>query len=156
MSRNTQEIHLIASMIAVPGKESELREVLRGLIGPTRKEPGCRRYEMYESERKGRYFADEIWQNREALDTHMQSAHFKIAAATQVAKLDSVSDRLPPYPYWHQSGFAERNPSPGAPTLLIDEVNKSEEVLDAQAFRSGRTSDFTGCRRDANGSRWSS
>jgi aryl-alcohol dehydrogenase-like predicted oxidoreductase len=50
---------------------------------------------------------------------------------TQVAKLDSVSDRLPPYPYWHQSGFAERNPSPVAPTLLIDEVNKSEEVLDA-------------------------
>jgi hypothetical protein len=30
----------------------------------------------------------------------------------QVAKLDSVSDRLPPYPYWHQRGFAERNPSP--------------------------------------------
>jgi quinol monooxygenase YgiN len=36
---------------------------------------------MFESEQKGRYFADEIWQNREALDTHMQSAHFKIAAA---------------------------------------------------------------------------
>jgi len=36
---------------------------------------------MYESEQKGRYFADEIWQNREALDTHMQSAHFKRAAA---------------------------------------------------------------------------
>jgi quinol monooxygenase YgiN len=81
MSTNTKEIHLIASMIAVPGRESELREVLRGLIGPTRNEPGCRRYEMYESKQKGRYFADEIWQNREALDTHMQSAHFKIAAA---------------------------------------------------------------------------
>jgi quinol monooxygenase YgiN len=81
MSTNTKEIHLIASMIAVPGKESELREVLRGLVGPTRKEPGCHRYEMYESEQKGRYFAYEIWQNREALDTHMQSAHFKIAAA---------------------------------------------------------------------------
>jgi quinol monooxygenase YgiN len=81
MSTNPKEIHLIASLIAVPGKESELREVLHGLIEPTRKEPGCHRYEMYESEQKGRYFADEIWQNREALDTHMQSAHFKIAAA---------------------------------------------------------------------------
>jgi quinol monooxygenase YgiN len=81
MSTNTKEIRLIASMIAVPGKETELREVLRGLIESTRKEPGCRRYEMYESEQKGRYFADEIWQNREALDTHMQSAHFKRAAA---------------------------------------------------------------------------
>jgi hypothetical protein len=45
MSTNTKEIHLIASMIAVPGKESELHAVLRGLIGPTRKEQGCRRYE---------------------------------------------------------------------------------------------------------------
>jgi hypothetical protein len=76
--------------------------------------------------------------------------------STNTQEIHLISDRLPPYPYWHQSGFAERNPSPGAPTLLIDEVNKSEEVLDAQAFRSGRTSDFTGCRRDANGSRWSS
>jgi quinol monooxygenase YgiN len=81
MSTNTKEIHLIASMIAVPGKESELREVLRGLIGPTRNEPGCRRYQMYESEQKGRYFADEIWESREALDAHLQSAHFKRAAA---------------------------------------------------------------------------
>jgi quinol monooxygenase YgiN len=36
---------------------------------------------MYESDQKGRYFAVEVWQNREALNTHMQSAHFKIAAA---------------------------------------------------------------------------
>ena len=81
MPTNRKEIRLIASMTVVPGKENELRKVLRSLIGPTRNEPGCRRYEMYESEQKGRYFADEIWRNREALDTHMQSAHFKIAAA---------------------------------------------------------------------------
>jgi aryl-alcohol dehydrogenase-like predicted oxidoreductase len=30
----------------------------------------------------------------------------------QVAKLDAASDRKPTYPYWHQRGFAERNPSP--------------------------------------------
>jgi hypothetical protein len=30
----------------------------------------------------------------------------------QVAKLDSGSDLTPIYPYWHQRGFAERNPSP--------------------------------------------
>ena len=28
----------------------------------------------------------------------------------QVAKLDAVSSRPPAYPYWHQAGFAERNP----------------------------------------------
>lgn len=30
----------------------------------------------------------------------------------QVARLDAVSARQVPYPYWHQSGFDERNPSP--------------------------------------------
>lgn len=30
----------------------------------------------------------------------------------QVAKLDAASDVTPPYPYWHQRGFVERNPLP--------------------------------------------
>lgn len=30
----------------------------------------------------------------------------------QVAKLDAASETTKPYPYWHQSGFSERNPSP--------------------------------------------
>ncbi len=30
----------------------------------------------------------------------------------QVARLDAASATTKPYPYWHQSGFAERNPSP--------------------------------------------
>jgi aryl-alcohol dehydrogenase-like predicted oxidoreductase len=30
----------------------------------------------------------------------------------QMAKLDAVSAVQPPYPYWHQRSFAERNPSP--------------------------------------------
>ena len=30
----------------------------------------------------------------------------------QVARLDEASARTPAYPYWHQAGFSERNPSP--------------------------------------------
>jgi len=30
----------------------------------------------------------------------------------QVATLDAASTRTPAYPYWHQNGFRERNPSP--------------------------------------------
>jgi aryl-alcohol dehydrogenase-like predicted oxidoreductase len=32
----------------------------------------------------------------------------------QVAKLDAASAVTLPYPYWHQRGFAERNPPPVA------------------------------------------
>ena len=30
----------------------------------------------------------------------------------QIAVLDKASARPKPYPYWHQDGFAERNPPP--------------------------------------------
>ena len=30
----------------------------------------------------------------------------------QVAKLDAASVKMPPYPYWHQASFGERNPFP--------------------------------------------
>jgi aryl-alcohol dehydrogenase-like predicted oxidoreductase len=33
-------------------------------------------------------------------------------SADQVAKLDAASDATPPYPYWHQRQFTERNPLP--------------------------------------------
>jgi len=33
-------------------------------------------------------------------------------APEQVAKLDAASETTKLYPYWHQSGFSERNPSP--------------------------------------------
>jgi aryl-alcohol dehydrogenase-like predicted oxidoreductase len=33
----------------------------------------------------------------------------------QVAKLDSASDAVPIYPYWHQRQFAARNPPPISP-----------------------------------------
>jgi aryl-alcohol dehydrogenase-like predicted oxidoreductase len=32
--------------------------------------------------------------------------------AQQIARLDAVSAMTPAYPYWHQRGFAERNPAP--------------------------------------------
>jgi quinol monooxygenase YgiN len=79
MEHNTSEIQLVVSMVTKPGKEEELREVLRRLLEPTRKEPGCRRYEMYASEQKGKFFALEIWDSRQALDEHMQTPHFKAA-----------------------------------------------------------------------------
>jgi aryl-alcohol dehydrogenase-like predicted oxidoreductase len=33
---------------------------------------------------------------------------------SQIAKLDEASNTTPAYPYWHQAGFGERNPSPVA------------------------------------------
>ena len=48
--------------------------------------------------------ADQLRQNLGAVDWNL--------TAEQLAKLDASSDKTPIYPYWHQRGFSERNPSP--------------------------------------------
>jgi aryl-alcohol dehydrogenase-like predicted oxidoreductase len=47
---------------------------------------------------------DQLRQNLGAVGWNLSAEH--------VAKLDAASDVTPIYPYWHQRGFAERNPPP--------------------------------------------
>jgi len=49
--------------------------------------------------------------NEEQLRQNLAAADWKLSS-DQVAKLDAASDVTPAYPYWHQRGFAERNPPP--------------------------------------------
>jgi aryl-alcohol dehydrogenase-like predicted oxidoreductase len=49
--------------------------------------------------------------NEEQLRANLGAIGWKLTPE-QVAKLDAVSDIPPIYPYWHQRGFAERNPPP--------------------------------------------
>jgi aryl-alcohol dehydrogenase-like predicted oxidoreductase len=47
---------------------------------------------------------EQLRQNLGAVGWRLDAAHMK--------RLDDASARTPPYPYWHQRGFAERNPPP--------------------------------------------
>ena len=47
---------------------------------------------------------EQLRQNLEAVDWNL--------TADQVARLDAASATTPPYPYWHQRSFADRNPPP--------------------------------------------
>jgi aryl-alcohol dehydrogenase-like predicted oxidoreductase len=49
--------------------------------------------------------------NEEQLRQNLGAIGWNLTPA-QVAKLDAASATTKAYPYWHQSGFAERNPSP--------------------------------------------
>jgi aryl-alcohol dehydrogenase-like predicted oxidoreductase len=49
--------------------------------------------------------------NEEQLKQNLGAVGWKLTA-DQVAKLDAASAAPLAYPYWHQSGFAERNPPP--------------------------------------------
>jgi quinol monooxygenase YgiN len=71
------EVRVIARSVARKGKENQLRELLRGMLAPTRGESGCKLYELYESDSKGRFYFYETWESQAALDQHAASAHFK-------------------------------------------------------------------------------
>jgi aryl-alcohol dehydrogenase-like predicted oxidoreductase len=49
--------------------------------------------------------------NEEQLRANLGTIGWKLSAE-QIARLDAASETPPIYPYWHQRGFAERNPSP--------------------------------------------
>jgi quinol monooxygenase YgiN len=71
------EIRVIARSVARRGMENQLRGLLRGMLAPTRAESGCKLYELYESDSKGRFYFYEIWESQSALDQHAASPHYK-------------------------------------------------------------------------------
>jgi len=71
------EVRVIARFVARRGREDQLRELLRGMLAPTRAELGCKLYDLYESDSKGRFYFYETWESQAALDQHAASPHFK-------------------------------------------------------------------------------
>lgn len=71
------EVRVIARSVARKGNEEELRALLQGMLVPTRAEPGCKSYELYESDSRGRFYFDETWESEAALDKHIATLHFK-------------------------------------------------------------------------------
>ena len=49
------EVRVIARSVARRGSENQLRELLRGMLAPTRAEAGCKLYELYESDSGGAF-----------------------------------------------------------------------------------------------------
>jgi quinol monooxygenase YgiN len=71
------EVDVIARFVARKGKEDQLRALLQSMLAPTRAEPGCKMYELYESNSNGRFYLSEAWESQAALDQHMTTPHFK-------------------------------------------------------------------------------
>ena len=71
------EARVIARFVARKGKEDQLRALLQGMLAPTRAESGCKLYELYESNSKGRFYIYEIYESQAALDQHAASPHFR-------------------------------------------------------------------------------
>ena len=70
-------VTLIVLLRAREGQETILEAELRGMVGPTRKEDGCLRYDLHRSvDTPGALLLHEVWESREAHTEHTHSRHF--------------------------------------------------------------------------------
>jgi quinol monooxygenase YgiN len=81
-SRNNRKLPKVAVTLVVilrprDGQDMMLEAELRALIGPTRKEEGCLRYDLHRSiEGPGAFLLHEIWETREHHTAHTKTDHF--------------------------------------------------------------------------------
>jgi quinol monooxygenase YgiN len=73
-------LRVIARVKAHPGKVDELLSVLSSIVEPTRKEPGCISYNLFQNNQDPTDIAlIEEWKNNAALESHFATKHFKDA-----------------------------------------------------------------------------
>lgn len=74
----SSSLRVVARIKAKPEKVGEVRELLRGLIAPTRKESGCFSYELLQNTKDPTDFTFvEEWVSEAALASHAASDHLK-------------------------------------------------------------------------------
>lgn len=64
-----------ATLVPQPGKESLVQEVLGAMVGSSRAEPGCQRYDLYRSEEG--FHLLERYSTLQALENHRVTSHYQ-------------------------------------------------------------------------------
>ena len=73
-----KNITVVATFEARPGKEAELKQLLLGLLAPTRKEAGCLNYDLHISpDHPAKFLFHENWTGKALLEAHLQSEHLQ-------------------------------------------------------------------------------
>jgi len=68
---------LMVQLRAREGQETILEAELRALSGPSRREDGCFRFDLYRSvDTPGAFLLHEVWASREAHTEHTHTPHF--------------------------------------------------------------------------------
>jgi quinol monooxygenase YgiN len=69
---------VIAHIRAKAGQESRVRQILQGLLAPTRAEVGCINYDLHQSQTDPALFVFyENWESEGRLEAHARSAHIQ-------------------------------------------------------------------------------
>jgi quinol monooxygenase YgiN len=94
-------VTVLARLTARPGKETELRETLTALLGPTRKEPGCLQYDLNTAlDDPARFLLHGNWESQGHLDAHYRTSHLMLA----LRRLDEMCTEAPQIEFWRHIG----------------------------------------------------
>lgn len=76
----SKTVRVVARITAKPDKIAEVSALLRGLVGPTRKEKGCIGYELlHNNSDRGDFTFVEEWSSDSAFDAHLSTPHVQEA-----------------------------------------------------------------------------
>ncbi len=99
MSANN--VTVIATFQAQPGKETELKKALMSLLAPTRKEAGCINYDLHISpEDPAKFLFHENWTTKAALDAHLKSMHIQVL----LPRMNELCIGMPEIKIWEKIG----------------------------------------------------
>jgi quinol monooxygenase YgiN len=77
-----RELTIVAVFQARPGQDEALGEALAALVGPTRAEDGCPRYDLHQARgAQGQWFFDEIWVSAAHHAAHRETPHVQAILA---------------------------------------------------------------------------
>ena len=80
--KNEPEVPILAILKAKPHQQENLKVALQELVQPTRLEPGCLDYVLFQiKENPSTFYVRESWRGQQALDTHVSLPHFQKFAA---------------------------------------------------------------------------
>ncbi|BBL89427.1 antibiotic biosynthesis monooxygenase [Vibrio rotiferianus] len=80
-------IHLTAAFYAKTDSISQLKQALEGMLEPTRNEPGCLRYQLFQDKNDpSQFLFQEQFADQAAFDQHCKTEHFQ----TLLASLDGL------------------------------------------------------------------
>ena len=96
---SAKTITVVATFQARPGKKTELKNALIGLVAPTRKEAGCINYDLHASpEDPAKFLFHENWTSKAHLDAHLKTAHI----AALLPRVDELCVAFPEIKIWEQ------------------------------------------------------
>jgi quinol monooxygenase YgiN len=96
-----KNITVIATFEARPGKEAELKQILLGLLAPTRKEAGCLNYDLHIApDSPAKFLFHENWTSKALLETHLKSPHL----AALLPRVDELCVAAPDIQLWEKIG----------------------------------------------------